>query len=236
MRPSRLTLLSLLAAACTGLIAQEQTGARAKPSLGGSSSPAFGGNANSPLGPASNLPSAPLIMATDPGYRLTLGDEIAISVHNQGDISTAQRIDKKGIVRIPYVNEVSLADKTVREAEAFIEQVLIDKKILKRPLVNITVRDYAIREITITGTGLNPGVFPLPRENSSIEIVELVTRLGGFRPTAKSDSVKVIRVDDNGKEIVQTVDVEAMIYNKRNALKSFLIYPGDRIVVDERLF
>ncbi len=179
---------------------------------------------------------APIIMATDPSYRLSLGDEISIVVHGEDDISTAQRIDKKGNVRMPLINEVNLSDKTVREAESYIEQILIEKKLLRKPLVNITVRDYSVREIVISGTGLNPGVFPLPRETASIEITELVTRLGGFRPTAKADAVKVIRTDDNGKETTQEVDVEAMLIGKRNALKSFLIYPGDRIFVDERLF
>jgi polysaccharide export outer membrane protein len=181
-------------------------------------------------------PGERVIMATDPSYRLSLGDEIIINVHGEDDISTAQRIDKKGIVRIPLINEVSLVDKSVRDAEGHIERILIERKLLKQPLVNITVRDYSLREITISGTGLTPGVFPMPRETSSIEIVELVNRLQGFRPTAKSDAVKVIRTDDSGKDVTHIVDVEAMLNNKKSAPKSFLIYPGDRIHVDERLF
>jgi protein involved in polysaccharide export with SLBB domain len=204
----------------------------------GQTQPAKNANTTGGAQPGTNSGAAmaPLIMATDPGYRLSLGDEISIVVHGEDDISTAQRIDKKGNIRMPLINEVNLSEKTVREAESYIEQILIDKKLLKKPLVNITVRDYSLREIVITGTGLTPGVFPLPRETASIELTELVTRLGGFRPTAKSDAVKVIRTDDNGKETTQTVDVESMLIGKRNALKSFLIYPGDRIFVDERLF
>jgi protein involved in polysaccharide export with SLBB domain len=229
MNTSRLTLL-VAATILTGT------------SLFGQTPPARGNNTPSPTAPqpgtntAPNAAVAPLIMATDPGYRLSLGDEITIVVHGQGDMSAAQRIDKKGNVRMPLINEVNLADKTVREAESYIEQILVEQKLLKKPLVNITVRDYSVREIVISGSGLNPGVFPLPRETASIEITELVTRLGGFRPTAKSEAVKIIRTDENGKETTQIIDVEAMIVGKRNALKSFLIYPGDRIFVDERLF
>lgn len=202
--------------------------ATASPGMPGISGP---GNGNTTGGSA-----APIIMATDPGYRLSLGDEIVISVHNESDISTAQRIDKKGAVRMYLIDEVVLADKTVREAESFIEKTLIERKILKKPLVSITVRDYATNEITLTGRGIQPGVFPLPREVASIEIVELITRHGGFLANAKSNEVKVYRKNEAGREESFTVDVEAMIASKKNALKSFLIYPGDRIYVEERLF
>jgi polysaccharide export outer membrane protein len=79
----------------------------------------------------------------------------------------------------------------------------------------------------------------MPKEAGSIEIVELITSLGGFKPTAKSDEVKVSRVDEAGVETISTVNVEIMITGKsgnKNSPKSFLIYPGDRIYVPERLF
>lgn len=224
MRSSLLSSLAL-AAILTGTIACAQDASSANTGA-------------TPGKPGANAPTvnAPLIMATDPGYRLSLGDEIAISVHGESDISTAQRIDKKGAIRMPYVNEVNLADKTVREAESFIEQLLIERKLLKSPLVSITVRDYATNEVTLTGRGVRQGVFPMPREVASIEIVELITRYGGLVPNAKSNDVKVYRKDETGREQVTSVDLEAMLASKKNALKSFLIYPGDRIYVDERLF
>ena len=224
-----LASLLLLATACT-FFAQEKSGG-----TGNGNAPAKAAVTGATPGTAST-PGSPLIMATDPGYRLSLGDEISIVVHGEDDMSAAQRIDKNGVVRMPLINEVTLADKTVREAESHIEGLLRDKKLLKNPLVNITVRDYTLREIVISGSGLNPGVFPLPRETASIEITELVNRLGGFRPTAKSDAVRVTHTDENGRETTETVDVEAMLAGKRNARKSFLIYPGDRIFVDERLW
>jgi Periplasmic protein involved in polysaccharide export len=227
LRFSSIVLIALLQGACFWGKATPEADQAVTPT--GGSSESTGGNSST-----SNTTTAPVVMATDPGYRLALGDEISITVHGEPDLSAAQRIDRKGIVRIPYINEVSLANKTVREAEGFIEQLLIERRILKKPLVNITVRDYALREVTISGTGMNPGVFQMPRETDSIEIVELVNRLGGFRPTARSNAVRVIRMDENGNEVSHIVDVEAMMKNRKGAPKSFLIYPGDRIHVEER--
>lgn len=177
--------------------------------------------------------------ATDPGYHLSNGDEIAVIIWGEADVSTDQRIDSKGVVRMPLIGDVNLSSKTVREAEKYLEQVFIDKKILRKPMVTISVRDYAVREVSVLGAVNSPGKYRMPKEAASIEIVELITSLGGFKPTAKADEVKVTRVDEAGIETVSTVNVEVMITGKgagKNTPKSFLVYPGDRIYVPERLF
>lgn len=214
----------------------------------------YGGTANRPSGytptyapaPAPAPGTAPAagslldsLPATDPGYQLSNGDEVIVSVYGEDDISTNQRIDSKGIVRIPLIGDINLNGKTVREAENYLEKVLVDKKILRKPLVSISVRDYAVREVSILGAVNSPGKYRMPKEAASVEIVELITSLGGFKPTARADEVKITRVDESGIEIISTVDVEAMITGRganRNTPKSFLIYPGDRIYVPERLF
>jgi polysaccharide export outer membrane protein len=177
--------------------------------------------------------------ATDPGYHLSNGDEVAVIIWGESDVSVDQRIDSKGIVRMPLIGEVNLSSRTVREAEKFLEQVFVDKKLLRKPMVTISVRDYAAREVAVLGAVNAPGKYRMPKEAGSIEIVELITSLGGFKPTAKSDEVKVTRVDESGIETVSTVNVESMITGRgasRNTPKSFLVYPGDRIYVPERLF
>lgn len=188
---------------------------------------------------ASNAVNNLDLPATDPGYHLSNGDEVAIIIWGEADVSIDQRIDAKGIVRMPLIGDIDLSSKTVREAEKYLEQVFIDKKLLRKPMVTISVRDYAGRVVAVLGAVNTPGQYHMPKEASSIEIVELITSLGGFKPTAKSDEVKVTRVDEAGIETVSTVNVEAMITGKgagKNTPKSFLVYPGDRIYVPERLF
>ncbi len=225
MKPTLLFSL-LLALATLQTRAQNSFGGEAAPAPGGTGTP---GN---PAAPAERP------IATDPSYRLSIGDEIDIKIHNEADISTAQRIDDKGAVRIPYIDNVKLAKMTVREAEQYLEKTLIEKDILKKPLVAINVRAYAIREVMVMGAVNAPGPFAFPREVDSIEIYELFSRKGGFRPTGKSDEVKITRLDENGKEQVFIVNVEDMITGRtgKNKPQSFLVYPGDRIFVRDRLF
>lgn len=243
-----------LLAACTALLLAFALSSQGQ-SVGGASGTGAAGSGNSarsaarstaaqPAGPAAAASNTSTVNnldlpATDPGYHLSNGDEIAIIIWGEADVSTDQRIDSKGVVRMPLIGDVNLSSKTVREAEKYLEQVFIDKKILRKPMVTISVRDYAVREVSVLGAVNSPGKYRMPKEAASIEIVELITSLGGFKPTAKSDEVKVTRVDEAGVETVSTVNVEAMISGRgasKSTPKSFLVYPGDRIYVPERLF
>ena len=176
---------------------------------------------------------------TDPAYQLTRGDEVAVNVYNEGDLSIDQKIDSRGIIRIPYLGEVAVSGQSVRQAEKNLEKLFVEKKLLRKPMVNISVRDYASHEVSVIGAVNGAGRYRMPKEKASIEILDVVTSMGGFRPTAKSDEVKVTRTLDSGEEKVTTVDVEAMINPRKgdhNTPRSFLIYPGDRIFVPERLW
>ena len=177
--------------------------------------------------------------ATDPAYKLSRGDEIAVNVFNEGDMSTAQKIDNRGIIRIPYAGEVFVAGRTVRESEAFLEKLFVDKKLLRKPMVTVGVRGYASHEVSVLGAVNGAGKYRMAPEASSVEILDVILDRGGFRPTAKSNEVKVTRTLDSGEEKVITVDVEAMMNPRkadRNTPRSFLIYPGDRLFVAEKLW
>lgn len=190
--------------------------------------------------------SAPTIAAplppentTDPSYRLVPGDSVAVNVYAEPDMSAAQRLDADGVLRLPMVGEVRLGGLTVREAENELERIYRNRELLKAPLVTLSVSTYAVREVSVLGAVRSPGNFQFPKETTSLDIVDLITRLGGFTPTAKSDAVSVIRRKPDGKEEVTTVDVERMISGRRrgdSSRRDFAVFPGDRIWVPERLF
>jgi Periplasmic protein involved in polysaccharide export len=176
---------------------------------------------------------------TDPSYRLVPGDSVSVNVYAEPDMSAAQRLDSSGILRLPMVGEVKLGGLTVREAEMELENLYRQRELLKAPLVSLSVSTYAIREVSVLGAVRSPGNFQFPKETTSLDIVDLITRLGGFTPTAKSDAVSVIRRKPDGKEEVTTVDVERMISGRKRgdaSRRDFAVFPGDRIWVPERLF
>lgn len=189
--------------------------------------------------PAAPPMAAPPAEQTDPSYRIAAGDSLSVNIYGEPDMSTSQRLDTTGVVRLPMVGEMKLGGLTVREAENALEKTYRDRELLKDPLVSISVSNYALREVSVLGAVRSPGTFQFPKETTSLDIADLITRLGGFTPTAKSDAVSVIRRKPDGREEVTTVDVERMISGRRRGdsnQRDFAVFPGDRIWVPERLF
>jgi polysaccharide export outer membrane protein len=188
--------------------------------------------------PPAREPAAPAPTA-DPTYRLNLGDRIQVTVFGESDLSAQQVIDRDGQARLPLVGEVPLAGHTIREAEALIESTYRKEEILKSPQVTLAMAAYAPREVTLLGAVRAPGTFQFPPDTVSLDIRDVIARQGGFTPVAKGDAVAVTRRQPNGKEVTTVVNVDHMMFGrsrKRENDEIFLIYPGDRIFVPERLF
>jgi len=188
---------------------------------------------------AANTTPALGALPTDPTYRLNFGDRIGVALFGEGDLSAQQVIDRNGKARLPLVGEVALAGLTVREAEKLIENTYKKEEILKSPQVTLTMAAYAPREVTLLGAVRSPGTFQFPADSVSLDIRDVIARQGGFTPVAKGDSVAVTRRQPNGKEETVVVNVDRMMFGrsrKRENEEVYMIYPGDRIYVPERLF
>jgi polysaccharide biosynthesis/export protein len=172
--------------------------------------------------------------ATDPNYRLGAGDTVVLSIYGQ-DLSAQQTISRSGDVRLPLIKEVvPLAGKTVREAEAELEKLYREKELYNAPVVTLKVSSYFPRSVSVLGAVVKPGPFSFPPDTVSLDIVEVITQVGGFSPVAKADDVTVTRRSADGKETVSKLDLRDVMTGRRRAPRDrveFLIYPGDRIWV-----
>lgn len=196
-----------------------------------------------PISPPVNVsaPSLPATgsAATDPSYRLSTGDTIAITIYDEPELAATQTIARSGEVRLPLIGEIVLTGKSVREAERTLEAAYKVREFLKAPVVTLTVTSYFPREVSVLGAVRSPGTLLFPRDVTTLDIVDVITRVGGFTPVSKSDAVTITRRTVGGAEIVTTVDLENTITGRRQSGKDradLLIYPGDRIWVPERLF
>lgn len=182
---------------------------------------------------------APAGEVPDPAYKFVNGDLVSINVYGEGELSLAQKIDSRGRIRLALVGDIELAGRSVREAETLIERLYVDRRILKNPMVNISIQSYAVRDISILGAVRGPGKMAFPPEKSTLDITDVITRAGGFLPTARSDSVRITRIGADGRETTSEINVEAMLTRRGagpDTPKEFAILPGDRIWIPERLF
>jgi len=189
--------------------------------------------------PATTPAKAPSSTTTDPNYRLNAGDTIGMSIFEEPDLAASQVIARSGEVRLPLIGEVKLIGKSVREAERLLESTYVKRQFLRDPVVNIVVTAYFPREISVLGAVRSPGPVVFPNDVSSLDIVEVLTRVGGFLPISKSDAVTITHRTPEGTETVVTVNLEDIMSGRHQSGKgraNMPIYPGDRIWVPERLF
>jgi polysaccharide export outer membrane protein len=170
-------------------------------------------------------------------YTIAITDSLQVSVFGEPDLSRISRVDARGVINLPLVGEVKVFGLTLREAEEAVASAYRDGRFLRKPQVTITVEVYAVREISVQGQVKNPQRVVLSAE-SSMTVLEAITRCGGFTDSAKGTEVRVTRVGPDGKVKVFIVDVDSLIKGKNRASSSdnsLLLLPGDIIYVPERI-
>lgn len=175
--------------------------------------------------------------ALPPNYKLNVTDTVTITVFEEPELSVTQRIPANGKIRIPLLGEINLLNLTVRDAEYKIQEAFIDARLLRKPQVYITVSGYVAQEFSVFGQLGGQGQIPFPVEKDSMDIIEAISRAGGFTGIARGSDVRITRRKADGSQEYFSLDVESMIEDQEDGdYKEFLIYPGDIIYVPERLF
>lgn len=172
-------------------------------------------------------------------YELSVRDQIELIVYDEPDLTASQRIDGRGQIRVPLIGTTRIAGMTIREAEEYLEKAFIENRILRSPMVTIRVADYAPKEVAVLGAVESPGKLTFPIEENSMDIVDVISQMGGFTDMARSDNVRVTRVSQGGRKVDFTVNVERMISGKgrrRSSESRVEILPGDVIWVPQRIF
>ncbi|MDB6170497.1 MAG: polysaccharide export protein, partial [Verrucomicrobia bacterium] len=166
-------------------------------------------------------------------YTIAITDSLRVSVFGEEDLSRVSRVDAKGMVNLPLIGEVKVFGLTLRDAELTIANAYRDGRFLRNPQVTINVEIYAIREISVQGQVKLPQRVVLPAE-STMSVLEAVTKCGGFTDTAKGTEVRVTRIGADGRVKTFIVDVDSLIKGKNKAKSeddSLLLLPGDIIYV-----
>jgi polysaccharide export outer membrane protein len=170
-------------------------------------------------------------------HTLALADRLRVAVYQEDDLTTLTRIDARGRVNLPLIGEIAIGGMTVNEAQATIENAYKEGRYLRNPQVTINVEEYAPREVSIQGQIRNPGRFSLPIE-STLTVVELVTKAGGITDIGKGTAVTITRIQPDGTKKVFIVDVDSIIKGKKannSDNNNFLLQAGDYVYVPERL-
>jgi polysaccharide export outer membrane protein len=172
--------------------------------------------------------------AQEPDYRLQPEDIIRITVYEQPDLATSERITSEGKISFPLLGKVKAAGLTVSELRDKIEE-LLEKDYLVNPQVHVFIEKYHVKQISVLGAVKNPGKYDMYTERETT-LLEAIAMAGGFSDVAAINGTRIIRSDEEGDEThvirVRVTDIT----RKGQKEKDVALKPGDIVFVPESFF
>jgi polysaccharide export outer membrane protein len=151
------------------------------------------------------------------GYRLGSGDEIKVTVFGEPDLSGNYVVDGQGLIAMPLVGQVEVANLTLNEANTRLETKLRDGW-LRDP--KVTSEMIKGRPFYILGEVNKPGEYPFV---SGLTVMNAIATAGDFTYRADKARILIKSADSpNEREVVLT--------------PTTTVRPGDTIRIRERFF
>ena len=155
-------------------------------------------------------------LAQDSGYTLSAGDEVAIVVFGQEDLSMDIKLDENGTLNYPLLGAVNARGLTVTELERTITREL-SGNYLVNPDVRVSVAEY--RQVYINGQVNSPGGYDY---EPGLTLSKAISLAGGFADKASKERITLTR-EING---------QTQLFSMR---LTDAVLPGDIIEISEYL-
>lgn len=137
-------------------------------------------------------------------------------------------VDPKGGLTIPLVGTVQAGGLTVDEAGQRINRLLARNGITNDAYTSVSIRTYAGR-IYVGGQVKKPGAIPM---QTDMDALQAINAAGGLMDTARTKEVVVVRRSPDGRPMVRSVNLEALIRGA-DPQQSVALQPSDAIFVPQ---
>jgi len=164
-------------------------------------------------------------------YRLGPGDVVKIEAPQVPEINDLSvRIAGPGTVSVPLLGELKLGGLTTRDAERLLVQRL--DKYVHNPQATLFISEYASQEITVTGAVAKPGVYPIQRPHTLVEVLSMV---GGLTANAGSlvDVRTQVPIGEPGQGGTHRLLVDLTDLVKNPNAQALVLHGGDTVYVPE---
>jgi polysaccharide biosynthesis/export protein len=163
-------------------------------------------------------------VAADASYLLGAGDVLRITVYNNADLSLETRVSEAGTISYPLIGDVQVEGLTASAAEKKLAKLLDTGGFVKKPQINILVTAYQSKMISVLGSVLKPGRYPLDRATNLADMLALV----GGATSDGSDLVTII-----GKKGKKEYDLHSIV-GKGEGAQNIPLEGGEIIYVHAR--
>ena len=172
---------------------------------------------------ATGVAAAPLAAAGH-GYVLGADDTISVQVYGQPDAGVTTRIKADGTIVMPLIGTVKAEGQTQLQLADIVKDKLVAGGFFKAPFVNVEIGAYVSKTVNVAGKVATPGVFPLDRDYT---VLEVLLKSGWLRE--QGASYVYLRRASDGKEL--KLDAEQLVRGAPD--KDVLLQPGDTLFVPD---
>ena len=155
-------------------------------------------------------------------------DIIIIEVYGEKDLSGEHRVQQSGTIKYPLLGNIAVGGQTPSQVAAQLTEKL-EADYLVDPQVNVMVKEYRSRTVSVIGKVNKEGAIDLPPEQK-IDLLEGIARAQGFSPLANKNKIELSR---NGKTTTYKFDDLKKV---KETQKKVWLEPGDVIYVHESFF
>jgi protein involved in polysaccharide export with SLBB domain len=158
-------------------------------------------------------PAAPLVALQPPAppvpgptYRIQLGDTLHVRFVYQPDMTEEVPVRPDGRISLAAAGEIMAVGLTPPE----LERVIVERSSahLRKPEVTVIVTKLGEQRVYVGGEVTRPGYVTLV---PGMTPLQAVTYTGGFKPTAKLESVLLITPRPDGKFEAARVDMKQVV-------------------------
>ena len=133
--------------------------------------------------PPQAVPEPPLV-----SYIVGPQDVLVITSYDQPELTGRFTIEIDGTFTYPLIGRVEIGGITLREVEATLEGLLVDRGFFTRPEILVAIEQYRSQRIYVVGEVRTPGAYPL---SGDMRLVEALALAGSTLPTASGEAVIV---------------------------------------------
>lgn len=141
-----------------------------------------------------------------PAYVLQRGDEITVKVFNNNELLDTVIVRPDGKITVVLLDDVQAAGLTAEELDALITAGY--SKFFREPQVSVIVRSFSNLRVYVGGEVGQPGPVSL---RGDVTALEAILQVGGFRSTARMDSVILLRNDGKDRPLAQKLNFKELL-------------------------
>lgn len=156
------------------------------------------------------LLNSPTSYSQEEEYTVGGKDVLDISVYEEKDLTKRVRVSEEGYITFPLLGQVKVSGLTTAQIEKKLTK-LLEKDYLVNPQVQVMVKSFESRKVSVLGAVKQPGSYSLIGRTT---IVEAISKAGGLDMEEKWKNAVLLRPNQKGdqKEITSiTLDLEKLL-------------------------